>query len=100
MRVGGPDAHGVVTFHLGFVTPANQYAELEESNGDSAGFVAQILGGGTQQVGLLRVGDMPWQELRTTRGELALVRVIGTPTVVVTGSAKIAELSALAGAMR
>ena len=89
-----------VEFHLGFVSPHNQYAEIEESNADAAAFVQQQFGTGTTQLGNVTVAGTPWQQLRTARGELALIRANGQPTLIVTGSAKIDELTTLAAALQ
>ena len=91
------DKAGHVEFHLGFVTPHNQYAEIEESDADVAAFVQQQLGSGTRQVAN-PAGQ--WQELRGAKGELALLSATGQPTVIVTGSAKLPELTTLASSLQ
>jgi hypothetical protein len=89
-----------VTFHLGFVTPEGRYADLDESNGDAATFVRTELGEHPSALSTITVAGSRWQQLRAAHGELALARQNGGVTVLVHGSAAIAELTRLAGALR
>jgi hypothetical protein len=91
---------GSVGLHIGFVTPRKAYAEVEESGQDPAAFQDSVLGGGTTALPAVSSGGRSWRQLRTSRGELALLTASGPATVVVTGSAGLPELSDLAGSLR
>lgn len=93
--------HGsAVDLHLGFVTPAEKYAELEESTGDAAPFIVASLDKGSQVQGETRIGGARWEQRRTAKGELALLRTSGRATIIVTGNAPAEELRALASSLR
>ncbi len=95
------DRHGAaLDLHIGFVTPADQYAGLEETTGDAGAFVRDRLGTGSEALSPVSIGGVTWQERRTAKGELALVRRSGSATVIVSGSARVDELSALARSLR
>jgi hypothetical protein len=100
-RVGGGNGDPM-TLHIGYVTPAGEYAALEESDGPAAGFLRGLLGkAGARTVdGTVTVGSAAWQVRHDAKGELALTRTAGGLTLVVTGGAKQAELESLAGALR
>lgn len=85
------------TLRLGYVTPEQHFAGLAE--GDAAGFVATELGKGAQPLPAADVSGEPWQQWRTAADELALSRTTGRRSVVVTGSATLEELRALAAAL-
>lgn len=91
-----------VTLHIGFVTPKQQYAALEESNGASYEFLRDLLGktGARLTEGVAGVGGLSWQVRHDAKGQLALTRVAGKLTIVVTGSASQAELERLAASLR
>ena len=89
-----------VVFHLGYVTPTNQYASLEESDGAQSAFVQTLLGG--KPVGLpdVTIGGNAWRSVRGADGRLALIRPAAPVTVVVKGTADVAELRTLAESLR
>jgi len=98
-RVEAP-APGVTTWHVGFVTPQDEYAGVEQSDGPSADFVAEQTSG-AQRAGTQEVAGTTWERWAGgSRDRRALVRRIGGVTVVVTGSASYGELAELAGALR
>jgi uncharacterized protein DUF4245 len=89
-----------VTWHLGFVTPRNSYAGLEQSDGDATKFVEEFATG-ARPVGQVRLGDLTWQRVEGGKPEprALLLRGKGVTTVVA-GGAPWAELDALARALR
>ncbi|BEP12217.1 hypothetical protein acdb102_05280 [Acidothermaceae bacterium B102] len=89
-----------LVFHLGYVTPAGDYAALEESDGPVAGYLVTLEGKTPQSLDSVRVGTASWQQLRGTDGRLALVSTATPTTVVVKGTAKLAELETLAASLR
>jgi hypothetical protein len=92
----GAHAH----LHIGWVTPTNAYAALEESNDRSAPFIVAILGQrGATVAGTQDVNGVAWDRRVSARGENSLTRKIGAITVVITGSATTAQQEALAGSL-
>lgn len=85
------------SLHLGYVTPSERYVALEQ--GDAADFVASVLGEGVRPLPAVDIAGQPWQQSRTRVGELALSRTTDGRSVVVTGSAGLAELRALAASL-
>lgn len=94
---GDPDP---VAFHLGFVTPDGDYAALEESNRPRTAYLATLLGKTAKPLPDVRVGAVSWSSLRSSNGRVALISPSTTMTVVVTGTAKLSELTALAASVR
>ena len=95
------DPHGsAVDLHLGFVTPAEKYAELEESTGEAEEFVQNRLDKGSSVLAPTTIAGVRWDQRRTANGELALLRTSGRATIIVTGNAGIAELHTLAASLR
>jgi hypothetical protein len=89
-----------VVFHLGFVTPAGDYAGLEESDGPQDGYLVTLLGKTPQRLSDVRVGAMAWRSWRGTDDRVALLSPSAPPTVVVKGTAALPELVALAESLR
>jgi hypothetical protein len=89
-----------LTWHIGFVTPDERYAAVEQSDGPSAAFLDDFVDGATRS-GNMTVSGVAWQRLEGGKPELrALVRRGSGVTTVVTGSASFAELRQLASALR
>ena len=86
-----------VSWHLGYVTPAGEYAALEESNRSPAAFVAATAPG--KAAGVRQVAGASWTQYADVKGR-ALVRTLGTVTLVVTGTASYDELATLAGSLQ
>ncbi len=89
-----------VLFHLGYVTPAGDYAALEESTGPADAFLVTLLGKKPVRLGDVPVGGAGWRSLMATDGRVTLVSPTTSPTVVVKGTASTAELTALAASLR
>lgn len=87
-------------WHVGWVTPTQEYVGLEQADVPAEELVQQVAAG-TTPAGEVDVAGTTWQ-LRTDqqRGETTLVRADGDGAVLVTGSASQAELEQLAGALR
>jgi hypothetical protein len=88
-----------VTVQIGYVTPSQQFAGFVESDDPRADALTAVLDGARQR-GTVDVGGTTWTRSTTTRGETALSLTSGTRTVVVSGSAREAELERVAGAVR
>jgi hypothetical protein len=89
-----------VTWHLGLVTPRDDYAAVEQSDGNPAGFVDTVAAGG-QAGGTVRIGGLTWRRIDGGDPEpRALVLDGQAVTTVVAGSASWAELVALARSLQ
>jgi hypothetical protein len=89
-----------VTWHVGFVTPDDDYASLEQSDGSAAAFVRQFAGGGTR-AGSVVIGGATWRRLEGGDPEpRALVLERDDVTTVVAGSAGWGELRELAASLQ
>lgn len=92
---------GVTSWHVGFVTPENQYAGFEQTNGLVVGALQDVLDGPTDTGVTSDVRGVSWQRWTDAAGERrALVRTDTGVTVVVDGSADWAVLERLAGSLR
>ena len=90
---------GVTLWHIGYVTPANQYAGMEQTNG-LASDALQAAVTGPSPVGSIPVAGVTWQQFSGDGGtRRALVHTAGTVTVVVDGTAPWTELEELAGSL-
>lgn len=100
-RVGSDPKTGAVHLHLGYVTPDDAYAAVEETGGPAEPFLAgpDVLGPGAQPLSTIIVGPATWQQYRTKDG-YAMVRRAGPATYVVTGTSGMRDLVVLAGALR
>ena len=94
------NAGPAVTWHVGFVTPADDYAALEQSDGNPASFVRQFADGG-DGAGSLVIGRATWRRVEGGDPEpRALVLERDTVTTVVAGNAGWAELRELAASLQ
>jgi hypothetical protein len=94
-----PGARGG-TWHVGFVTPDDQYAGFEQTDGAVGDVLQQVLTSPHPDATSVLVGGRPWQQWEDGTGHRALVRTDGGTTVVVDGSAAWPELERLAAALR
>lgn len=96
---GGQDG-GSVTWHLGLVSPAGDYAAVEQSDGPVRGFLDEHVAG-AGRAGAVSVGGRTWQRLTGgTPDDHALLLPDPDVTTLVTGSASFDELRALARSLR
>jgi hypothetical protein len=86
------------SFRIGYVTPANQYAEFVESS-DAPDAVAAQYGPLTTD-GAATITATGWDRFHTTNNRTLLRHTSGKVTVVVTGSASQTELIELAASLR
>ncbi len=82
------------SLRIGYVLPANGYAEYAASTAPAAGFLPGITGD-AEQVATFDVEGVPWQQYRDAGGHDSLVRTVGGGTVVVGGVREIATLDQL-----
>ena len=93
-------AGAAVTWHVGFVTPADDYAALEQSDGNPAAFVRQFADGG-DRAGSVVLGTATWRRVEGGDPEpRALVIERDAVTTVVAGNAGWAELRELAASLQ
>jgi uncharacterized protein DUF4245 len=92
-------SNGPVQVKVGYLTPDNQFAQLVESTSPLAQVVRKTISGASAQ-GIVIVNGTRWDRYRTGRGEIALAASLSKVAVVITGSAKLDELSSLAVSLR
>lgn len=89
-----------VTWHLGFVTRAGEYAGVEQSDGDPQAVVDAVAADGTA-AGTVTVDGLRWRRVEGGHPERrALVLDGDAVTTVVAGRASWYELRELAGALQ
>ena len=100
-RVHGLNGDGPVAWHLGFVTPSDEYAALEQSNEKASAYVPRMTNI-KKSIGTMQVGGASWaKHFRKDKNARSLVRTLPDGvTLVVTGTASFEELAVLAGALR
>ncbi|WP_345713355.1 DUF4245 domain-containing protein [Kineococcus glutinatus] len=91
----------VLTWHIGYLTPAGDYAAVEVAKPATARWVsAQTASATPTEAGSRQVGGVRWLELyREDRDRSTLLREDGGETTLVTGGADFAELEVLASAV-
>ncbi len=83
--------------HVGYVTPADDYAQVTQSTADSERYLDEQTASGTP-AGEQAVGDDTW--VRFESGDRrSLVRTDGSAVTIVSGSAEWAEITDLAAAL-
>ena len=86
------------TLHVGWVTPADDYAALEESDADSPStFIADETDKG-DLIGSKVIAGNTWQQ-RASDDQRSFVRTADGVVLVVTGTASWTELATLAGSL-
>lgn len=84
--------------HIGYVTPADQYAQVSLSASERPAYLAEQTGGGTGD-GLMTAGGVEWQAWQSTNRR-SLVRVADGVTTIVSGGASWEELVVLAESLQ
>ena len=90
--------HGA-TWHLGFLGPDQEYAAVEQSDGEAAPFIDDVTHGARPTGDTQRVNGERWTRYRGPKYDALVLRRPGVTTVV-TGTASFARLAELAGALR
>jgi hypothetical protein len=102
-RVHGLDADGKdpVAWHLGFVTPSDEYAALEQSNEKASQYVPRMANS-SRPVGTQQVNGVAWTKYhRKDKKANSLARTLPDgASIVVTGTASYTELAVLAGSLK
>jgi hypothetical protein len=98
-NAGSASTGDPVTLQIGWLTPAEEFAEYVVSDDQHASALTDVLQHATGD-GDQRIDGDTWQRLTTERGETALTRTEGAATLVITGSASDKELAALAGSLQ
>lgn len=89
---------GRPVFHLGYVTPSGNYAQVEESVATSAGFLAESTDHGAVTTSR-PVGTITWQQWEADQRR-SLVFADSTHSVIVSGTAAQNEIDALAASLQ
>ncbi|TDC84655.1 DUF4245 domain-containing protein [Actinomadura sp. 7K507] len=90
-----------VAWHLGFVTPGDEYAALEQSNEKASEYVPRMANS-SKPVGTQQVNGQTWTKYhREDKQANSLARTLpGGVSLVVTGTATYEELAVLAGSLK
>jgi hypothetical protein len=90
-----------VAWHLGFVTPSDEYAALEQSNEKASEYVPRMTNS-SRPIGTQQVGDITWTKYhRKDKKANSLARTLPDGmSIVVTGTASYRELAVLAAALK
>ncbi len=91
--------NGPSALRVGYVTPAEQYAEYAASTAPADEFVPELTGSGARRLEPVQVAGGTWEQYEDEDGSLSLVRSYGQATVVLgskRASAPLAELRTLA----
>jgi hypothetical protein len=100
-RLSGLNDRGPVAWHLGMVTPSDEYAALEQSNERPVGEYLWRMTNSREPVGVQQVAGQPWQRYyRKDKNQRSLVRTLPGLTLVVTGTASYEELAVLAASLK
>lgn len=99
VRVTTTPSATVTALHIGFVTPAGQYAALEEGSAPVADFLRQV-DQGSRALGTQQVNGVGWERRSGGPQDRALVLAVPGRTIVVLGTASYAELAQLAASLR
>ncbi|RKS80669.1 uncharacterized protein DUF4245 [Motilibacter peucedani] len=92
--------NGTTHWHIGFVTPKDAYASVEQSDRAPYAFVGEMTERGTTQ-GVLQIGGTAWvRTFSSLRDHRALWNTTDGQTTVVGGTASWAELEQLTRALR
>lgn len=87
--------------HIGFATPGSRYAGVDETTGDPAALIHDVLGPrGAATTGTTTIDGAVWDVRTSDRGERSLTRTVDGLTIVVTGNARPADLDVLCGSLR
>ena len=81
-------------WHLGYVTPDNEYVQLEQSATESTQFLKSQLVG-TQKAGSAKINGLTWT-IYDGHSQDALVRTVNGVTTAVSGTASLDELKRVA----
>jgi hypothetical protein len=99
-RLTGVRGSGPTAWHLGFVTPRDEYAALEESDEGAEAFVKRMTNRDRPE-GVRQVAGASWdQYFRADKNQRSLARRLHGVTLVITGTASYDELGVLAAALR
>ncbi|WP_425583688.1 DUF4245 domain-containing protein [Streptomyces macrosporus] len=97
VRYEAQSDHGSV-WHLGFMDPDDQYAAVEQSDGESDAFVAEVTHGAEETERVQKIDGEEWTRYEGPKYD-ALVRREPGVTTVVTGTASFDGLARLAAAL-
>jgi hypothetical protein len=89
---------GVAQWHLGYVTPSDQYVGLEQWNGDLQALLADQLDG-PQQTGTVVLAGVPWTRWTSVEGDRRALTRTGEGAVIVHGTGSWTELETFATAL-
>ena len=83
------------SLRVGYVTPAERYAEYAASEAPREEYLPQITGDGAERLEPVTVAGVEWEQYEEEDGSLSLVRTYGATTVVLGTKRATAPLSEL-----
>lgn len=89
-----------VTLRLGYVTPSGGFAQLVESNRDSAILLAGSVPPGARPAGTERIAGAPWAKYTGEKNHAVLALLQPHRTILVVGQTSDTEMRALAASLR
>lgn len=93
-------ADGEVTLRIGYVTPSDGFAQLVESNRDSAKLLGDALTHGSRPAGAVHIGGHDWSKYTGEHDRDVLALLEQHRTILVVGQTTDAELRHLAASLR
>jgi hypothetical protein len=91
---------GGAVLHVGYLTPAGSYAEVNQTDGDLASALDEWMEADSQSVGTVQISGQRWQQFETPDSTALVLHQPKGLKVVVTGKAQLAELEQLADSLR
>lgn len=95
----GADGGSGVAWHLGFVSPDEEYVAVEQSDGRAKPFVKRVTQGARETGKSVRIDGADWARYEGEKYD-ALVRTGDGATTVVTGTASLGKLKQMAAALK
>ncbi|MCT2591956.1 DUF4245 domain-containing protein [Streptomyces sp. N2-109] len=94
-----PTGKKEAAWHLGFISPDEEYVAVEQSNGRPKPFVKDVTQGATKTGKSVRIDGVEWTRYEGDKYD-ALVRTESEVTTVVTGTAGFGQLKQMASALK
>jgi hypothetical protein len=91
---------GGAVLHVGYLTPAGSYAEVNQTDGELTAALNEWMDADPQAVGSVTIAGQRWQQFETSDQTALVLRQPKSLKVVVTGKAQLAELEQLADSLR
>jgi hypothetical protein len=94
------DVNGDAQWHLGFVSPQDEYVGLEQTDGPARDFIFNLSNRGLEDGTTVVRGEVWDRYLRESRDVRSLARTENGVTTLITGTASYQEMAEFAAALR